>query len=76
MVTAEAAAKTLMWKLTGLVTEATVSHGIGVLGMPGATAYGGLLDVLRPNIAKPEGRPEVPPPPPPRAAAELSKLAP
>ena len=43
------------WKLDGL-SEAHISHGIGVLGMPGSTAYGGLIDVLRPeqNPAKPE----------------------
>ena len=38
-----------IWKLTGLIGEADISHGIGAMGMPGATAYGGLIDVLRPN---------------------------
>jgi NADPH:quinone reductase len=57
VVTSEALAKTVMWKLTGRVTEATISHGVGVLGMPGATAYGGLIDVLRP--AKQSAKPEV-----------------
>jgi NADPH-dependent curcumin reductase len=38
-----------VWRLTGLVDEAHISYGIGVLGMPGATAYGGVVDVLRPN---------------------------
>lgn len=51
VLSAEAAAKTVMWKLTGKVTEETISHGIGVLGMPGSTAYGGLIDVLRPTKA-------------------------
>jgi NADPH-dependent curcumin reductase CurA len=49
ILTAEAGAKTVMWKLTGKVTESTIGHGIGVLGMPGSTAYGGLIDILRPK---------------------------
>ena len=49
IIPAEKAKTTLIWKLTGMVTEETISHGIGVLGMPGSTAYGGLLDVLRPK---------------------------
>jgi NADPH-dependent curcumin reductase CurA len=40
---------TLIWKLTGLLTEEEITLGLGVLGMPGSTAYGGLIDVLRPN---------------------------
>ena len=44
----EATTKTLMWKLTGLIDEENISYGIGVLGMPGSTAYGGLIDVLHP----------------------------
>jgi len=39
---------TVMWKLNGMVDEKTISLGVGVLGMPGSTAYGGLIDVLRP----------------------------
>jgi len=39
---------TLMWKLTDYINENQISLGIGVLGMPGATAYGGLVDTLRP----------------------------
>lgn len=36
-------------KLTGLIEgEHQISLGVGILGMPGATAYGGLIDVLRP----------------------------
>ena len=46
IVSAEALLKTLAWNLTGKVSEANISHGIGFLGMPGSTAYGGLLDVL------------------------------
>ncbi len=37
-----------MWKLTDYISESQISYGIGVLGMPGATAYGGLVDTLRP----------------------------
>jgi len=37
------------WKLTGHLTEDEISKGVGVLGMPGSTAYGGLIDVLRPK---------------------------
>ena len=38
------------WKLTDLIEgEDQISLGIGMLGMPGATAYGGLVDVLRPK---------------------------
>jgi len=39
---------TLMWKLTDYINESQISLGIGVLGMPGATAYGG-IDTLRPE---------------------------
>jgi len=35
-------------KLTGLVPEQHLSYGVGVLGMPGSTAYGGLIDILQP----------------------------
>lgn len=41
--------KTVAWKLTNVLEEKNISWGIGVLGMPGSTAYGGLLDVLRPE---------------------------
>lgn len=41
-------AATPVWRLDGVTDEAHLSAGIGALGMPGATAYGGLLDVLRP----------------------------
>ncbi len=34
----------LVWKLP---KDIELSYGIGVLGMPGATAYGGLIDVLK-----------------------------
>jgi NADPH:quinone reductase len=49
VVTADQMAKTLMWKLTGYIDAEHLSYGVGVLGMPGSTAYGGLIDVLRPN---------------------------
>lgn len=39
----------LIWKLTGLLDENEITLGLGILGMPGSTAYGGLIDVLRPN---------------------------
>lgn len=49
IVPAEHLQKTVMWKLTDFITESQISYGIGVLGMPGATAYGGLVDTLRPK---------------------------
>ncbi len=48
IITGGALAATYTWNLTGLVDESNISYGIGVLGMPGSTAYGGLIDVLRP----------------------------
>jgi NADPH-dependent curcumin reductase CurA len=39
----------LLWKLTGLLEESEITLGLGIMGMPGSTAYGGLIDVLRPN---------------------------
>jgi NADPH-dependent curcumin reductase CurA len=39
--------KSLIWRLDSL-SEDNISYGIGVLGMPGSTAYGGLIDVLKP----------------------------
>lgn len=41
--------KTVAWKLTGIVDETNYTLGLGLLGMPGSTAYGGLIDILRPN---------------------------
>mmetsp|Transcript_22576 Transcript_22576/g.21789 ORF Transcript_22576/g.21789 Transcript_22576/m.21789 type:complete len:233 (-) Transcript_22576:5-703(-) len=36
-------------KLTGFIKdESQISLGVGIMGMTGSTAYGGLLDVLRP----------------------------
>jgi NADPH-dependent curcumin reductase CurA len=49
IVTPEHLAATLFWKLTDFITESQISYGIGVLGMPGATVYGGLVDTLRPK---------------------------
>lgn len=40
---------TLLYKLTGLLEESELSLGLGLLGMPGSTAYGGLVDVLQPK---------------------------
>jgi hypothetical protein len=42
--------KLQIWKLTGLIEKGQISYGIGSMGMPGATAYGGLIDVLRPLV--------------------------
>lgn len=36
-------------RLTGLISEDQISLGIGALGMPGSTAYGGLIDILKPK---------------------------
>lgn len=36
----------LLWKLTGILSEEELTLGLGLLGMPGSTAYGGLFDVL------------------------------
>jgi NADPH-dependent curcumin reductase CurA len=52
VVSAEALAKTVMWKLSGLCSEEELSLGVGLLGMPGATAWGGLLKVLRPEAGQ------------------------
>ena len=37
VVSAAGLAATASWKLTGFCDEATISHGVGVLGMPAAT---------------------------------------
>lgn len=37
----------LLWNLSSYCTLDKISLGVGVLGMPGATAYGGLFDVLQ-----------------------------
>jgi len=49
VVSAQLLAATQMWKLTGKIDESKISLGVGILGMPGSTAYGGLLDILRPH---------------------------
>lgn len=38
-----------IWKLTGMVDEGNLSRGVGVLGMPGSTAYAGITGILRPE---------------------------
>jgi NADPH-dependent curcumin reductase len=48
VVTPAILSRTVFWKLTGFCTEDKLSLGVGVLGMPGATAWGGLLKILRP----------------------------
>ncbi len=40
---------TVAWDLTPYLTEENISLGVGALGMPGATAWGGLFDVLKPK---------------------------
>ncbi len=47
VVTVESA--TSMWDVSPYVSGADISLAVGALGMPGATAWGGLLDVLRPK---------------------------
>lgn len=37
------------WKLSGLLTESNLTYGLGVMGMPGATAYGGITGILQPK---------------------------
>lgn len=37
------------WKLTDYIKEDQISLGVGILGMPGSTAYAGFVDVLKPN---------------------------
>jgi NADPH-dependent curcumin reductase CurA len=49
VITTEQLEKTIVFKLTDFITEEQLSWGIGVMGMPGSTAYGGVLDVLRPQ---------------------------
>mmetsp|Transcript_8608 Transcript_8608/g.10028 ORF Transcript_8608/g.10028 Transcript_8608/m.10028 type:complete len:358 (+) Transcript_8608:85-1158(+) len=49
VLTKAAQAKTAIWKLTGFLDAEHLSYGVGILGMPGSTAYGGLIDVLKPN---------------------------
>ena len=46
VVTSAHLSKTLIWKLTNIIDESNISYGIGIFGMPGSTAYGGLVDVL------------------------------
>jgi NADPH-dependent curcumin reductase CurA len=36
----------MLWKLNGVLSEEELTLGLGLLGMPGSTAYGGLFDVL------------------------------
>lgn len=44
--TEEKLKNTVIWNLSGHVDESTISRGVGVLGMPGCTAYAGVIDVL------------------------------
>jgi len=45
-------ARNNLWKLTGLIEEKDISHGIGALGMPGATVIAGLINTLRPKAGE------------------------
>lgn len=49
IVTKDALKRTAIWKLTGIIGEDKLSYGVGVLGMPGSTAYAGIVGVLRPE---------------------------
>lgn len=51
-VSKETLARNPFRKLTGLCSEADISLGVGALGMPGATAYGGFIGVLRPKAGE------------------------
>jgi NADPH-dependent curcumin reductase CurA len=48
-ITGDELKKINIWKLTDFITEDQISLGVGILGMPGATAYGGTVDILRPK---------------------------
>ena len=37
-----------MWPLKNFLTEQNIQLGLGLFGMPGSTAYGGLIDILQP----------------------------
>jgi NADPH-dependent curcumin reductase CurA len=41
--------KVVLFELTKYVSEEQISLGVGALGMPGATAWGGFFDVLKPQ---------------------------
>ena len=45
----ETLAATLIWKLSDFLAPDELTLGLGILGMPGSTAYGGLIDVLAPK---------------------------
>merc|ERR1712083_1090 len=40
------------WKLPKDLKEENISLGLSLLGMPGATAYGGFIDILKPEKDK------------------------
>ena len=44
--TLEQLQNTLLWKLANILSEDELTLGLGVLGMPGSTAYAGLIDIL------------------------------
>jgi NADPH-dependent curcumin reductase CurA len=45
--TSQQLANTTIWKLTGLIDDSELELGLTVLGMPGSTAYGGIVHVLQ-----------------------------
>eukprot|EP00008_Paramoeba_atlantica_P003755 CAMPEP_0201489630 /NCGR_PEP_ID=MMETSP0151_2-20130828/23077_1 /ASSEMBLY_ACC=CAM_ASM_000257 /TAXON_ID=200890 /ORGANISM="Paramoeba atlantica, Strain 621/1 / CCAP 1560/9" /LENGTH=341 /DNA_ID=CAMNT_0047875283 /DNA_START=137 /DNA_END=1162 /DNA_ORIENTATION=- len=49
VVSAKHMAATVMWKLSDVIDESQISLGVGILGMPGATSYGGVTGVLQPK---------------------------
>jgi len=52
LITKEALRSSLLWKLSDHLNESNISIGLGILGMPGSTAYGGLIDILRPEAGQ------------------------
>lgn len=43
---------TVWWDLTAFLTKENISLGVGAMGMPGATAWGGFLDVIKPKAGE------------------------
>jgi NADPH-dependent curcumin reductase CurA len=48
----DAIAATVFWDLSATVTKEQLTLGLGVFGMPGSTAHGGLVHVLRPRAGE------------------------
>ncbi len=47
VVSKEERQRTTVWNLSDYINEDQITLGVGVLGMPGSTAYGGVTDILR-----------------------------